>query len=91
MAGKVIGIDFRLGFKVEQRINVLFRSVVEELVKTDEVDITSKYASLKEHGIAGDFRFVVIEKVLSNSFGLSFWERSIVMAHQWLKMLGMSD
>ncbi len=89
--GKVIRIDFRLGFKIEQRINVLFRTVVEELVKTGEVDITSKYASLKEHGIAGDFRFVVIEKVLSNSFGLSFWERSIVMAYQWLKVLGVSD
>lgn len=85
--GKVIRIDFRLGFKVEQPINILFRLVGEELVKTGEVDITSKYVSLKEQDIDGDFRFVVIEKVLSNSFGLSFWERSIIMVHQQMKRL----
>ncbi|MGV3510162.1 MAG: KUP/HAK/KT family potassium transporter, partial [Sphingobacteriaceae bacterium] len=30
--GKLIRIDFRLGFRIEQRINILYRMVVEELV-----------------------------------------------------------
>ncbi|HMG09903.1 MAG TPA: KUP/HAK/KT family potassium transporter, partial [Mucilaginibacter sp.] len=64
---KVIRIDFKLGFRVEQQINLLFRKVVEDLVKRGEVDITSHYKSLNKHKIVGDFRFVVIEKVLSRS------------------------
>jgi KUP system potassium uptake protein len=89
--GQVIRVDFKLGFKVEQRINVLFRMVVEDLVKNGEVDIKSKYRSLVEYNIAGDFRFVVIEKVLTNSNSLGFVERSIIIYHQFLKKLSVSD
>ncbi|RYE19328.1 MAG: potassium transporter Kup, partial [Sphingobacteriaceae bacterium] len=75
---KLIRIDFKLGFRVEQRINILFRKVVEDLVKNGEVDITSKYTSLNKYKIVGDFRFVVLEKVLSRSHNLSFIEHFIM-------------
>ncbi|HTD40575.1 MAG TPA: KUP/HAK/KT family potassium transporter, partial [Mucilaginibacter sp.] len=52
---KVIRIDFKLGFRVEQQINLLFRKVVEDLVKKGEVNITSSYKSLGRHKIVGDF------------------------------------
>jgi len=38
---KLIRIDFKLGFRVEQQINLLFRKVVEDLVRKGEVNITS--------------------------------------------------
>ena len=88
---KLIRIDFRLGFRVEQRINVLFRKVVEELVKSGEIDITSKYESLQAQKIPGDFRFVVIEKILSNSSSLRFIERLTVSYHKILKFLSISE
>lgn len=88
---KLIRIDFRLGFRVEQRINVLFRKVVEELVEAGEIDITSKYESLQERKIPGDFRFVVIEKILSNSSSLNFRERITISYHKLLKMLSISE
>lgn len=89
--GKLIRIDFRLGFRVEQRINLLFRKVVEELVERGEIDITSKYESLKARKIPGDFRFVVIEKILSNSSSLSLQERMTISYHTLLKMLSISE
>ncbi|MEJ6982555.1 KUP/HAK/KT family potassium transporter [Pedobacter sp. P351] len=88
---QLIRVDFKLGFKVEQRINILFRMVVEDLVKAGEVEITSKYPSLSEYNIAGDFRFVVIEKVITNANSLGFIERSIIIYHQLLKKLSVSD
>jgi len=88
---KLIRVDFRLGFRVEQRINVLFRKVVEELVKNGEIDITSKYTSLKEHKIAGDFRFVVIEKVLSSANGLKFIERLTMIYYAILKIFSVPE
>lgn len=89
--GKLIRIDFRLGFRVEQRINILFRLVVEELVKKGEVDITSKYESLNKRQIVGDFRFVVLEKVMSKANRLSFRERLIMDYYFILKHFSLSE
>jgi KUP system potassium uptake protein len=89
--GKLIRIDFKLGFRVEQKINLLFRKVVEDLVKNGEVDITSQYKSLNKHKIVGDFRFVVIEKILSRSHNLSFYERFIMDYYAQLKKVSLSE
>jgi len=88
---KLIRIDFKLGFRVEQQINLLFRKVVEELVKNGEVDITSKYTSLNKHKIVGDFRFVVIEKVISRSHNLSLYESFLMSYYSILKKLSLSE
>jgi KUP system potassium uptake protein len=88
---KLIRIDFKLGFRVEQQINLLFRKVVEDLVKKGEVDITSRYKSLNQRKIVGDFRFVVIEKVLSRSHNLSLFERVIMAIHTQLKKVSISE
>lgn len=88
---KLIRIDFKLGFRVEQQINLLFRKVVEDLVKKGEVDITSRYKSLNQRKIVGDFRFVVIEKVLSRSHNLSLYERIIMAVHTQLKKVSISE
>jgi KUP system potassium uptake protein len=88
---KLIRIDFKLGFRIEQQINLLFRKVVEELVKNGEVDITSKYHSLNRHKIVGDFRFVVIEKVISRSHSLSLYERFIMDFYVQLKKISLSE
>ena len=88
---KVIHIDFRLGFRIEPRINQMFRQVVEELVKNNEVDITSRYTSLKEKNVIGDFRFVVIEKTLSYDNKLTFYEKFVLNAYDFLKMLSLPE
>jgi len=89
--GKLIRIDFRLGFRVEQRISLLFRKVVEELVKNNEVDITSRYDTLKKYNMVGDFRFVVLEKVVSRSNDLKFMERIVMEGYNVLKHLSLSE
>jgi KUP system potassium uptake protein len=88
---KLIRIDFKLGFRVEQQINLLFRRVVEDLVKRGEVDITSTYKSLNKHKIVGDFRFVVIDKILSRSNSLSFFERLMMSLYAILKKASLSE
>lgn len=89
--GKLIRIDFKLGFRVEQKINLLFRKVVEELVANGEVDITSQYKSLKKHKIAGDFRFILLEKHLSRFTSLSLYERTLMHYYFILKRLSLSE
>jgi KUP system potassium uptake protein len=88
---KLIRVDFKLGFRVEQQINLLFRKVVEDLVRNNEVNITSTYKSLNKHKIVGDFRFVVIEKVLSRSHNLSFYEKFVMFYYGFLKHLSLTE
>ena len=71
-------VTFRLGFRVEQRINLFFRKVIEDMVKNKEVDITSRYESLSRQNVIGDFRFVVLEKFLSFENELPARERFIM-------------
>jgi KUP system potassium uptake protein len=87
----IIRIDFRLGFRVEPRINLLFRKVVEDLVANKEVNIVSRYESLERGKVTGDFSFVVMEKYLSQDNDLPFWERLIMKFHFWLKEISLSE
>ena len=57
----------------------------------EEVDITSKYTSLNRHKIVGDFRFVVIEKIVSRSHNLSFYERAVMFLYGQLKKVSLSE
>jgi len=81
----VFRINFRLGFRVEQRINLFFRKVVEDLVRNKEVDITSRYESLAQRHVTGDFRFVVLEKYLSLENDFPTQEKLVMQAYFYLK------
>lgn len=87
----VIRVEFRLGFRVQPRINLLFRKVVENLVLNNEVDITSRYDSLERTNATGDFSFVVMEKYLSNDNELSIKDQLMMRAHFFIKHLSLSE
>jgi KUP system potassium uptake protein len=84
-------VNFKLGFRVEQRINLYFRKVVEEMVARGEVDITSRYKSLNEQNVIGDFRFVVLEKFLSYDNEMPFMDRLVMKAHFFVKQFTHSE
>ncbi len=87
----IIRIDFRLGFRMEPRINLMFRKVVEDLVANKEVNIISRYESLASSNTVGDFQFMVMEKYLSQDNELPFIERVIMKLHFWLKEHSLSE
>src|SRR6185369_9348706 len=87
----IIRVDFRLGFRMEPRINLMFRKVVADLVANKEVNITSRYESLASSNIVGDFQFIVMEKYISQDSELPFFERVIMRLHFWLKDFSLSE
>ena len=88
---EIIRVEFRLGFRVEHRIQSMFRQVVEDMVKNKEVNVTSRYDSLGKNNLVGDFRFVVIEKILSRDNALPLLERLIMRAYFILKKSSLSE
>jgi KUP system potassium uptake protein len=87
----IIRVDFRLGFRMEPRVNLMFRKVVEDLVSNKEVNIISRYESLASSNTVGDFQFMVMEKYLSQDNELPFLERVIMKIYFWLKDHSLSE
>jgi KUP system potassium uptake protein len=88
---EIIRIEFRLGFRMEPHINLMFRHVVENMVANREVNITSRYESLQRNNVVGDFQFIVMEKFLSRDNELPFFEKVIMKLHFWVKELSLSE
>ncbi len=87
----IIRVEFRLGFRMEPKINLMFRKVVADLVANKEVNITSRYESLERNNIVGDFQFIVMEKYLSQDNDLPFLEKVIMKLHFWIKEWSLSE
>ena len=87
----VIRVDFYLGFRVAPRINLMFKKVVQDMVKRGEVDITSRYESLNRNNVIGDFKFVIIEKFLSYDNDIPWYERIILDIYFVLKKVSLSE
>jgi KUP system potassium uptake protein len=86
-----IRITFRLGFKVEQLIGRYFAQVVADMVQNKEVDISSRYQSLKREEITGDFTFIVMQKFLSYENNLPAYRRFIMHLHFLLRRVTVSE
>ena len=88
----IIRVDFKLGFRIQPRIHILFRQVVEALVMNREINILSKYETADSRAKAtGDFQFIVMEKYLSHDNDLPFFERVVMNFYFWLKAISLSE
>lgn len=88
---KVVRVEFRIGFRVEPKINVFIRKVIEDMVKNGEIDVTSRYASLRKYQIPGDFKFVVIKRVLNHDIELGIFEGFIMNLYFFLHAISLSE
>jgi KUP system potassium uptake protein len=86
-----VRIDFRLGFRVDHAINYMFRQVVTDLVKSREIDITSRYDSLRSEDVVGDFQFVILNRTLPYAQSLSTWQHLVARVSGGLRWLGASQ
>jgi KUP system potassium uptake protein len=89
--GILIRIDFDIGFKVEPKINLYFNEVLEDLVKSGEITLESSFASLKKHDYEGDFKFILIDRVMLKDNPLSGIENFTLTIHNVARMLSTPD
>jgi KUP system potassium uptake protein len=89
--GILIRVDFHIGFKVEPKINLYFREVIEDMVESGEIKLKSSYDSLKKYDFEGDFKFVLIERIMSRDYTLSTWENFVLSLNSIVRRLSNSD
>jgi KUP system potassium uptake protein len=91
LPGDLVRIDFNLGFRVDHAINYMFRQVVTDLVHAGEIDITSRYDSLRDGKQVGDFQFVILNRTLPYAQTLNGWQRMVARISGVLRWLGASQ
>lgn len=89
--GKVIKVDFRLGFKIEPRVSQYFRQILEDLVEKGEVDILSRYESLRAHHVNGDFQYVLIDRVATYDLDFTIHQKLVINLYNLIKKLAIPE
>lgn len=89
---QTFSIQFNLGFRVDQRINVFLRQVIMDLVFTGELNFETKdyMISTNEMCAVGDFKFVLLEEILSNESDISAWDSFIISSKLTIKKITVS-
>jgi len=88
---KIYKIIYYLGFRVEPRINLFFRKVVENMVKNNEINIKSKYPSLAKNNLVADFRFVIFKKYFSYDNEFPSIQKIFLDGYKILKKFSLSE
>jgi KUP system potassium uptake protein len=81
----VYKVVFRLGFRVEQRINVFLKKVVEEMMENGEIEIDAKYHINREQYPTGDFKYVLLQEFLSHENDLPVIEQLVMSVYLTIK------
>ena len=89
--GTLFRITLRIGFRIQPQLGVYLRQIVEDLVKSGYLDLTSGYPSLSRHGIPGDFRFIIIHRIFSPSSSCSGRDRMFMRIYSIISKIGISD
>ncbi|ALB46564.1 KUP/HAK/KT family potassium transporter [Clostridium beijerinckii] len=81
----IVRVQIKLGFRVNQKLNVFLRQISTELVENGEIKIQSRnYTTMPDRKV-GDFRFLLIQEQLSYETNLNFWEEFILKSKLFIK------
>jgi KUP system potassium uptake protein len=89
--GILTRVDFFLGFKVEPRINMMFKNVTNDLARNGEIDLFSGYPSLRKHHILTDFKFIIIDQFHTSDLDFKIVDRLIINLYLFIMKYSHSD
>ncbi|AFK02087.1 Low affinity potassium transport system protein kup [Emticicia oligotrophica DSM 17448] len=88
---KIIKIDINTGFRVQPRVELYFKKIVQDLVERKELNLHIRPDGSTKYNSEPDFKFVVIEKFLSVENEFSVREGILLNTYFFLKRMSLSD
>lgn len=81
----IVNLQLYLGFKMDHRVNLYLRQVVEDLIENDIIDEQpQKYTTMPGRKI-GDFRFIIIQELLSPNTRVRGWQHLLISARIFIQ------
>lgn len=87
---KIFRIDIFSGFKQGVHMDTFVHLICKDLEENGKVDLQSRYPSLRERKIEGDFRFVVVERIIRN-LDLPPFKKTVLSLYYMIKRFSTSD
>jgi KUP system potassium uptake protein len=91
MEDKVIKIVLNVGFRIQPKVELYFKKIVQELVERKELNLHIRPDGSTKYNNEPDFKFVIIEKFISAENEFAFKEGWMLTTYFWLKKLSLSD
>lgn len=87
---KMFRLDVYAGFKQGVHMDKFVHLICKEMEENGDVDLLSRYPSLRDNKVEGDFRFVVVERIARN-VQLPAIKKSILLLYYLIKKYSTSD
>ncbi|WP_313806034.1 KUP/HAK/KT family potassium transporter [Flavobacterium sp.] len=88
---KVIKLILNVGFRIQPRVELYFKKIVQELVERKELNLHIRPDGSTKYNPSPDFKFVIIEKFLSVENEFSIKHDWLLKSYFILKRLSISD
>ncbi len=88
---KVIKIVLNIGFRVQPKVELYFKKIVQDLVNKKELNLHIRPDGSTKYNAEPDFKFVIIEKFISVENDFDMKEGLLLHSYYFLKSLSLSD
>jgi KUP system potassium uptake protein len=88
---KVIKVVLNVGFRVQPKVELYFKKIVQELVERKELNLHIRPDGSTKYNDEPDYKFVIIEKFISVENVFDFRDGWLLTSYFWLKKLSLSD
>lgn len=86
---EVFFVQLKFGYKVEHRVNSMFHEIVEQMVASGEVSVSSPYPSIRKYHIEADFKFILLHTRVSADTELTNFEQWVVRTYRMIKKISL--
>jgi len=88
---KLIKVTINLGFRIRPRTEMYFKQIVRDLVEQKELNLHNRPDGSTRYNPEPDFKFVIIEKFLSQDNEFALREGLLLNGYFLLKRMGQKD
>ena len=88
---KVIKIVLNIGFRVQPKVELYFKKIVQNLVKNKELSLHIRPDGSTKYNSEPDFKFIILEKFLSVENEFTIKDSMLLHSYYMLKNWSLSD
>jgi KUP system potassium uptake protein len=88
---KVIKIVLNIGFRIQPKVELYFKKIVQDLVEKKELNLHIRPDGSTKYNPEPDFKFIILEKFLSVENEFKFKDAFLLNSYYMLKNWSLSD